>query len=173
MARFELRPFKTSTTFLNLKAQGEGVLHVTDDVLLFAQTAIGDARPPLPATRPADAVTGQILIDACRYYEFRVIELDDRDDRATIIVESVAEGRHRDFFGFNRAKHAVIEAAILATRIGLIAHGEIIADFRKLAVIVDKTGGPRERAAFTLLHRHVHESISASGSDSTPNQPSP
>ncbi len=41
MRRFVLRPFRTSTTYRNLKAHGEGVLHITDDVLLLARTAIG------------------------------------------------------------------------------------------------------------------------------------
>jgi uncharacterized protein len=157
MTRFVLRPFHTSTTYHNLKARGEGVFHVTDDVLLLAQTAIGAAPMPAPAARPADVVAGQILTDACRYYEFRVVELDDREERTAIVVETVAQGRQRDFFGFNRAKHAVVEAAILATRADWLAVDEILLEFRKLAILVDKTGGPRERAAFTLVHRHVRE----------------
>ena len=112
---------------------------------------------PAPATRAADVVAGQILTDACRYYEFRVVELDDREERTAIVVETVAQGRLRDFFGFNRAKHAVVEAAILATRADWLPVDEMLVEFRKLAVLVDKTGGPRERAAFTLLHRHVRE----------------
>ena len=121
LARFELRPYRSSTTYQNLKARGEGVFHVTDDVLLLAQTAIGVAASPTPATRPADVVAGRILLDACRYYEFRVVELDDRDERATIVAETAAPGRLRDFFGFNRARHAVLEAAILATRTEFLA----------------------------------------------------
>lgn len=163
LARFVLRPFKSSTTYQNLSARGEGVFHVTDDVLLLAQTAIGIAPQPAPRTRLATTVNGQILVDACRYHEFRVVELDDREDRATITVETVAQGRLRDFFGFNRAKHAVVEAAILATRIDWLPMAEILEEFRKLAVPVDKTGGPRERAAFTLLHRHVHQAAASRG----------
>ena len=59
MARFVLRPFHTSTTYQNLKSRGEGVFHVTDDVLLVAQTAIGAAPFPGPATRAADVIVGQ------------------------------------------------------------------------------------------------------------------
>jgi hypothetical protein len=163
LARFELRPYRSSTTYQNLKARGEGVFHVIDDVLLLAQTAIGAAVLPPPATRPADVVAGRILLDACRYYEFRVAELDDREERTTIIAETAAQGRLRDFLGFNRARHAVVEAAILATRTELLALDEMLADFQKLAVLVDKTGGPRERAAFTLLHRHVHDAAVRQG----------
>ena len=80
-------------------------------------------------------------------------ELDDRDDRTTIAVETVAAGRLRDFFGFNRAKHAVIEAAILATRTAFLPPEEIRAEFERLAVLVDKTGGPAEHAAFDHLRK--------------------
>jgi hypothetical protein len=155
MRRFVLRPFQTSTTYRNLKARGEGVLHVTDDVLLLARTAIG--LEPEAATRPAEAVCGRILTGACRYYEFRVLDLDDRAERTTIVAETVAEGRLRDFFGLNRAKHAVVEAAILATRTALIPLDDILADYSKLAVLVEKTGGPDEHAAFALLDRHVRD----------------
>ena len=116
-------------------------------------------------------VAGRILLDACRYYEFRVVELDDREERTTIVVETVAQGRLRDFFGFNRAKHAVVEAAILATRTEFLPLDEMLADFRKLAVLVDKTGGPRERAAFTLLHRHVHDAAVRHGLRPDPSPP--
>jgi uncharacterized protein len=163
LARFELRPFRSSTTYHNLKRRGEGVFHVTDDVLLLAQTAIGSSPEPAPETRPADVVAGQILLGSCRYYEFRVIELDDRDERTTIVAETAAQGRLRDFFGFNRARHAVLEAAILATRTEILPLDDMLADFRKLAVLVDKTGGPRERAAFTLLQRHVLEAAMRHG----------
>ena len=133
------------------------------------------ARPlfPAPATRPADVIAGQILTDACRYYEFRVVELDDREERTAIVVETVAQGRHRDFFGFNRAKHAVVEAAILATRADWLPIDEMLVEFRKLAVLVDKTGGPRERAAFTLLHRHVRETAERRGLEPDPSRSPP
>ena len=165
MERFILRPYRTSTTYANLKARGEGVLHVTDDVLLLSQAAIGAAIDPVPATRPASKVAGAILSDACRYYEFRVAELDDRDDRTRIVVETVAQGRHRDFFGFNRAKHAVLEAAILATRTAWLPLRELLLEFRKLEVLVSKTGGPDEVAAFALLTDYLREAAVRQGVD--------
>lgn len=148
-SRFILRPFRTSTTYANLKARGEGVLHVTDDVLTLARAAIG----PVPdvETGPAEVVRGRIVLSSARYYEFRVIDLDDRDDRTTFRVETVASGRLRDLFGLNRAKHAVVEAAILATRTALLPIDAIRADFRRLAPLVEKTGGADERRAFALL----------------------
>lgn len=153
--RFVLRPFATSTTYRNLAATGQGVLHVTDDVLMLARAAIGRLEVASLATRPAAVVRGAILSGACRYREFRVIGLDDRRERVVIEAETVAEGRLRDFFGLNRAKHAVVEAAILATRTAWLPTAGILEDYARLAVLVEKTGGPAERAAFALLEAYV------------------
>ena len=165
MDRLILKPYRSSTTFANLKARGEGVLHVTDDVLLLAQAAIGAGLEPFPAIRPASRVAGVILSDACRFYEFRVVELDDRDNRTRIVAETVARGRQRDFFGFNRAKHAVLEAAILATRTAWLPLTDLLLEFRKLEILIDKTGGPAENAAFTLLYDFLREAAAKQGVD--------
>ncbi len=153
---FSLRPFCTSQTFANLIEHGEGVLHVTDDVLLLAQSALG-ILDPLPPLRPALKVRGWVLADACRYYEFRIVSCDQQSERARFEAEVVQSGRQRDFFGFNRAKHAVVEAAILATRAAFLPLDEIESEYRKLAVLVEKTGGTQERTAFDLLQRYIQE----------------
>jgi uncharacterized protein len=155
MRRFVLRPFKTATTYRNLKRLGEGVLHVTDDVLLLARTAIG--RDVKIATRPAEKVRGHVLLEACRYFEFRAVEIDDAGERTKVVAETVASGHLREFFGLNRGKHAVVEAAILATRVEFLPIEEILAEYRKLALLVDKTGGSQEHEAFALLEEYVRE----------------
>jgi hypothetical protein len=152
--RFTLRPFPTSQTFHNLKAHGEGVLHVTDDALLLARAAIGAVEQP-PEYLPAGHVRGWVLRDCCRFYEFRVTAIDESEQRARIEAAVVHAGRRQDFFGFNRAKHAVVEAAVLATRIAFLPLDEVAAEYRRLAVIVDKTGGPAELTAMRLLEDHL------------------
>jgi uncharacterized protein len=152
--RFLLKPFRTAETYRNLRDHGEGVLHVIDDVLLLARAAVG-ALEPLPLLLPAERVRGWILRDACRWFEFRITRCDDQAERATLEAEVIHRGRLRDFFGFNRAKHAVVEAAILATRTAFLPRSEIEAEYRKLAVLVQKTGGPREREAFAFLEQFV------------------
>jgi hypothetical protein len=155
--RFTLRPFPTSQTYRNLLAHGEGVLHVTDDVLLLAKAAIGSVEPP-PAWVPANVVRGWVLADCCRSYEFRVTAIDASEQRVRIDAQVVHSHRRRDFFGFNRARHAVLEAAVLATRTAFLPHAEIAAEYRRLAVIVDKTGGPAEMEAMALLQAHLERS---------------
>jgi hypothetical protein len=161
--RFVLRPYRTATTYRNLKATGEGVLHVHDDPVLLARAAI--ERVEDAETLPASVVRGRVLAGCCRYAEFRVERLDDREDRTTIEAVVVASGRFRDPFGWNRGQFAVLEAAILATRVELLDLGRMLAQFAELAVLVDKTGGPAEHEAFGLLDRYVREAARARGID--------
>lgn len=157
--RFALRPFKTSTTHANLLRTKEGVLHVTDDSLLFARAAIG--LEVSPRTRPAEVVSGAILTDACRHFEFRVESIDEDDARPTFLARTVHRGRSRDFLGFQRARHAVIEAAIVATRADWLPIPGMVLDFARYREIIEKTGGPDEREAFGLLHEHVRRRVEA------------
>lgn len=154
---FLLRPFPTSKTYRNLKAHPQGVLHVTDDVLLLAQAAVGHApkQPWIPASR----VSGFVLPSACRFFEFEVQDLDETQERMQIQATVVHRGTLRDFFGLNRAKHAVVEAAILATRIHLLPADEIRADYRKLRILVEKTGGSAEHQAFDFLQTHLETAL--------------
>jgi hypothetical protein len=154
MRRLLLRPFPSAQTYRNLATHGEGVFHVTDDVLLLARAALGPVEPPPPLV-PAQKVRGFVLSGACRFYEFRVRSIDDSEERVRVDAEVVHAGRLRDFFGFNRAKHAVVEAAILATRTDFLPPDDVAAEYRRLAVVVDKTGGDQEREAFAFLRRHV------------------
>lgn len=153
---FTLRPYSSSGTFGNLRALPEGVFHLTDDVLLLARILVGAA--DTPETRPAATIEARILVDACFAHEFRgSFATDARDGAAGPPVrttfEAVVTTSHllRPFIGFNRAQAAVLEAAILVSRIGILPRSEILAQVRPLAVIVEKTAGPRERQAFAIL----------------------
>lgn len=154
MDRILLRPFQTSVTYQNLRSTRCGVLHVTDDVLLIAR-AVTHQLPELPNTSPAQQINGRVLSDACRWYEFTIDSIDDSQARTECPATVVHVGRQRDFFGFNRAKHAVLEAAILATRTHLLSVDEVLAEFRRLAVPVQKTASADEIAAFELLQVYV------------------
>lgn len=151
---FELRPFNTSRTFANLKRTQSGVVHITDDVELIAQSAIGKLSP-LPDFFPAKKISGQVIANTCRWYEFKVEYIDENNARTSINCKTLHTGRNRDFWGFNRAKHAVIEAAILATRLDFLPPEEIQDQFQRLETIVSKTGSAQEVNAFQLLSVHV------------------
>lgn len=162
-----LRPFQSSSTYQNLKRTGEGVFHITDDVLLIAKAAIGRLLPE-PPFQPASQIRGFVLADACRWIAFRVSHLDDSQERTTIACSVVESGNLRPFFGFNRAKHAVLEAAILATRIGILPAEQIISELARLAIPVEKTAGKQEREAFALLRDYVSRALDPAIKPSAP-----
>lgn len=154
MSTLRLRPYQTSTTYQNLKRTGQGVFHATDDVEMIAHAAVGDLSPAPKFQRHA-ATGSSILADACRWYVFEVVKLDNTQDRTLIDCRVIDSGRLRDFFGFNRAKHAVLEAAILATRVSFLPPEQIKAEIKHLAIPVDKTAGEQERRAFIFLRDYI------------------
>ena len=154
LASFELRPFATSQTFANLKRTRMGVLHVTDDVELFVRAAIGQP-DPLPEFQDAAKITGKVIANACRWFEFEVEDIDETGPRMSLNCRTVHSHRNREFWGFNRGKHAVLEAAILATRLDFLPANEIREQFVHLRSAVDKTGGQSELHAFGLLCEFV------------------
>jgi hypothetical protein len=147
-----LRPYKDTTTYINLVATGEAVINLTDNVLLFAEGAVG--QPQFPAF-PAERVQGLILKEACTYYECTVQEMEEEGERARFACTVITKGVLREFVGFNRAKNAVIEAAILATRVRFLGLERVLNEFERLREIVRKTGGEQEHAAFQYLFNHV------------------
>jgi hypothetical protein len=151
---FILKPFQSSHTCQNLLRHSEGVLHVTDDSLLFARSAIGRL-DSFPAVRPAEQVRGVRLVDCVRWIEFEVTAVDDSTERLRLAARVRHAGSVRQWFGFNRGKHAVIEAAILATRVHLLPRNDILREFATFDRIVAKTGGPDESAAMRLLTEFV------------------
>ena len=147
-----LKPFLETTTFRNVSATGAAVVNLTDDAMLFAQGAISS--PQFPSF-PASVVRGVVLDAVCSWRELEVVEIDATPPRSRIDTRVVYRGVRREFIGFNRARHAVLEAAILATRTHLLPAEQIQEEYARLQIIVDKTAGPREREAMELLTDYV------------------
>ena len=163
---FELRPFQTSLTFENLRRSREGVLHVTDDVLLIARAALNSLPPDIVFQR-GEIVNVEVVGNSCRWYEFQVCHISMDSARATIQCNTINRVYNREFFGFNRAKYAVVEASILATRIDFLPLSEIQSQMFTLAKLVEKTGGPREREAFDFLNEFVDNCSAKASVDSS------
>jgi hypothetical protein len=154
-----VKPFLETVTFRNLTATGSAVINLSDDVLLFAQAVTHHPGSVAPATFPATRIRGAVLEVACSWREVEVVTVDDTPPRSRIVTRVVHSGQRREFLGFNRARHAVLEAAILATRTHLIEADEIRRDYQRLRVIVDKTAGPREQEAMALLEAFVQDQL--------------
>lgn len=151
-----LKPFLETATYRNVMATRSAVINLTDDVRVFAHAAISN---PVYPTVPASVVHGVVLADCCSWREVEVRSVDSTPPRSRIETTVVHRGFRREFIGFNRARHAVLEAAIYATRLHLLEPAFVRAELARLQVIVDKTAGEPEREAMALLSAHVRAVI--------------
>ena len=151
-----IKPFPSTRTLRNLEATGAAVVNLTDDILLFTQAALGDPHPP---TLPTATVAGAVLADACSWREVKGEAIDASGPRARVTTQVVARGSGREFVGFNRASHAVLEASIIASRARWLPAEEVRPELERLQVLVDKTAGPREHEAMKLVRRHVRAAV--------------
>ena len=147
-----LKPFLDTATYRNVVATGAAVVNLIDDARVFARAAISN--PEYPA-KPAAVVRGVVLASGCSWRELTVRSIDSSPPRSRIDMTVVHRGVTREFIGFNRARHAVLEAAIYATRLHLLSREFIESEMARLQVIVDKTAGPDEHEAMTLLTDYV------------------
>lgn len=150
-----LKPFLDTATYRNVVATRSAVVNLIDDVRVFARAAISN---PSYDTVPAQAVSGVVLADACSWRELESTRIDGTPPRSRIDTKIVHRGSRREFIGFNRARHAVLEAAIYATRVQLLARDFLLSEVDRLQVIVDKTAGPREFEAMALLAAYIRNS---------------
>jgi hypothetical protein len=152
-----LKPFLETATYRNVVATGSAVVNLTDDVRVYARAAISNPTYP---TVPATVVHGVVLADCCSWRELEVRSIDSTPPRSRIDTTVVHHGSRREFIGFNRARHAVIEAAIYATRVHLLPRSFIVSEMARLQTIVDKTAGVHELEAMTLLDEHIRATAS-------------
>ena len=153
-------PFEATRTLKNLRLRGEAVVHLSDDVLLFVQSALGH---PRPAMRAASVIAGSVIEEANSWGEVVVTEIAPSDDdmarprvRARVVATGTGTGT-RQPPGLCRARHAAVEASIFASRLEWLGGERVWAELARLQELVDKTAGARERAAMDYVRRYVAE----------------
>lgn len=152
-----IRPFTSTRTYRNLTAVGEAVVNVTDNVSILARCALSGEQFEVV---PAQHVRGFVLKETCYWREVVVKETGPRGEpgvnrRVSFVTRVVGGGEVRPFRGFCRAKHAIIEASILASRLHLLPVEEVLSELDKLETLVKKTGGAEEREAMRFIRTHV------------------
>lgn len=143
-----ISPYKPSTTLQNILATGHAVLNLTDDVRVFAGALTGRKPWHLLAT---DKVQGFRLEDCLRHKELKLVSVEDDLVRPQLLLEVVHEVQHAPFQGFNRAQAAVIELAVLVSRLKRLPMEKIKQDMQYLQIAIDKTAGDHERQAWGWL----------------------
>jgi len=143
-----LMPFKPSTTLDNILATRHAVLNLVTDTRVFAGAVTGRRAWPL---QPAERIAGMRLDCALHHVELELAELHDDPQRPVLRMARVFEAAHAPYIGFNRAQAAVIEGAILVSRLRMLPLSKMDAEMIYLQIAIDKTAGPEEREAWSWL----------------------
>jgi len=143
-----LMPFKPSTTLANIVGNGHAVLNIVTDTRVFAGSVTGRRSWPL---QPAERIAGVRLACALNHVELKLAELQDDPQRPVLRMARVFEASHAPYIGFNRAQAAVIEGAVLVSRLHMLPAAKVDAEMAYLQIAIDKTAGPEEREAWGWL----------------------
>lgn len=147
-----IAPFRPSRTLDNLREVPFAVASHTDDVRVFAGCLTGRRDWP---TRTADDVPGVVLEAAVAHWELAVDHVTEDDVRPRFACRIVHVGSHRPWEGFNRAQAAVLECAVLVSRLKMLPPEKIEAELKYLEIAISKTAGDREQEAWGWLMERI------------------
>lgn len=145
---FVIMPFKPSLTLTNLLDTNTAVINYCDDVRIFAGCLTGRRDWPL---LPAERIKGLYLAAALAHAELELVRVEADDLRPKLFCKIVHSVNHQPFQGFNRAQYSVLEAAILASRLGMLPWEKINSELEYLRIGLEKTAGDRELEAWSWL----------------------
>lgn len=147
-----LMPFKPSTTLANVVATRSAVLNLTTDVRVFAGCVTG--RRDF-ATMALEGFAVRRLADTLAHVELELLRVEDDAQRPVLHMARRREVAHGAFRGFNRAQAAVIEGAVLVSRLGMLPRDKVEGEMAYLQIAIDKTAGPAELEAWRWLTEAV------------------
>lgn len=147
-----IAPFRPSASLDNLLRAGCAVVNLTDDVRIFAGALTGRRDWPV---RRAERIEGYVLQAALAHRELELVEVREDLMRPELSFRVVHEATHAPFRGFNRAQAAVLEAAVLVSRLHMLPPEKIAAEIAYLTIAIEKTAGERERQAWGWLIERI------------------
>lgn len=143
-----IAPFKPSKTLDNLRVNPSACASHTDDVRVFAGCVTGRKDWPL---MPAHSINGVRLASSVAHWELKVDNVIEDDQRPRFSCSIAHRETHRAWEGFNRAQAAVLELAVLSTRLHMLPAEKIDNELNYLEIAISKTAGPREHEAWAWL----------------------
>lgn len=147
-----IAPFKPSTTLQNILDTNVATVNFTDDVRVFAGALSKQLSCELT---PTSLIKGSRLTETLSHWELELVEVEEDETRPTLLMKIVNEENHRPFMGFNRAQSAVIELAVLISRLQMLPKEKIMQEKVYLQIAIDKTAGPNELEAWRWLENRM------------------
>lgn len=149
---YVIAPFKPSTTLKNLQRSGQAVINMTDDVRIFAGCLTGHYDWP---TIDVSAINGKRLAAALSHIEIEVAHQEGDGLRPVFYCSEKHQETHAPFMGLNRAKAAVLEAAVLVSRLHMLPDEKIDNEIEYLQIAIDKTASAHELEAWGWLMNRI------------------
>lgn len=149
---YVIAPFKPSKTLENLLERGQAVINMVDDVSIVAGCLTGRKEW---SVIPAETIEGVRLEASLAHIEVEVECIEEDELRPAFHCRELCSISHQPFRGFNRAQAAVIEAAILVSRLGMLPEEKIKQEIDYLQIAIDKTAGEREKTAWSWLMAEI------------------
>ena len=146
--RVVLMPFKPSRTLDNILATRHAGLNILTDTRVFAGSVTGRRQWPMVPMRQAP---GGRLEAALRHLELRLDGVQDDPQRPVLTLAVLHDESHHPFNGLNRAQAAVIEGAVLVSRLHLLPTAKVDAEMAYLQIAIDKTASAAEHEAWRWL----------------------
>ena len=156
-----IAPFRPSTTLDNLREVPFAVANFTDDVRVFAGCLTG--RAAQWPTAPCKNIRVSRLADALAHAELAVARTTEDEQRPRFHCRVLNNVGHGPFQGFNRAKAAVIETAILVSRLHMLPRDKVQREIAYLQVAVSKTASAAEEEAWTWLMERIQQYYASAG----------
>lgn len=147
-----ISPYKPSVTLENILATKHAVMNLTDDVRVFAGAL---TRRQAWSLISAEKITGYRLAETLVHKELNLVKINDDALRPQLFLEVIHEVQHQSFMGFNRAQAAVIEFAVLASRLNMLPKEKVLSEMQYLQIAIDKTAGECELQAWQWLTEKV------------------
>lgn len=147
-----IAPFKPSATLENLHRHGCAVINYVDDVRIFAGCLTGRRAWPVYEAERIDVMR---LRDCLAHTEVEVDSVEADELRPRFYCRAVYAANHASFQGFNRAQAAVIEAAVLVSRLHMLPADKVDREIGYLNIAVQKTAGPQEHEAWGWLMAEI------------------
>jgi uncharacterized protein len=147
-----IAPFRPSTTLENLRVNPVAAASHTDDVRVFAGAVTGRKIWPLLPTR---SIKGERLADCVSHWELKVEKVVEDEQRPRFLCSIVDEEMHKAWEGFNRAQAAVLELAVLTTRLHMLPPEKVESELKYLEIAISKTAGSREEEAWEWLMEKI------------------
>jgi len=145
--------YKKSNTVLNLEIKDYGIINIVDKAEYLIKAALSSEKMDISKLKENDLY---YLSDCCSYYQFKVLEIKDCGEKYRVEVKILNKKENRKYIGFNRANNLLLEAAVIASRVGITKdENDLINFLNDNKRVIIKTGSKKTKKLLDFLEKKL------------------